>query len=809
MNIVFFKDVNEKDIVGGKGANLSKMIKKGFNVPNGFVITADSFKEYLSENKVNDEINNLIENCNVDDDKELEITSSKINTILDNCNIPNLIQEEILKFYKNLDCEYVAVRSSATSEDGKSHAWAGQLETFLNVDETNIIESVKKCWKSLFSPRALFYRVKNEDKSNISVAVVVQKMIQSEASGVAFSVNPVSNNRNEIIIEAVLGLGEAIVSGSVSPDSYIVDKNKEIIINKDINNQKSKIIKTKEGNEWITLTNGESQKISDKKILELANTIKDIESFYEFPVDVEWAIDNNEIFILQSRPITTVKKLDLADKIKNAGNWVFYVARQFNWFVENTEINASLAKYQRKTFGFDLATVNYLCLNGDEYALESDFDILCKRLDDYFNKDIDFFDKFANYEFGIVEDIKKYFEYIKKKNFKELSYSELAKEVKKFNDIYIMSFISGMTRPDDYLTYAFERELKKDKFNEEDIKRIFSKVSTCPNYYPMSYSEEPVDLLKIAIEAKKGNNVDQLIDEHVEKYAWLKGPVETIDTAFSKKDYLERLENLKKANVEKRLNRILEVRENDNVEYEKIMKEYRFSTRAEKIIKAIRNFVFLRTYTTEYSDHLFFIGRNTLFKEISRKTGIKPQDLIMLDDKEIISILNNNGKMNSNIANTLDSRKKAFAMIWINGEVETVFGDEALAIQKDIANTFKTSNNDEQKCDENVITGNIANKGKVKGTARVLLTYEDIYKVQKGDIIVATMTTPDYISAMEKASGFITDEGGITCHAAILSREFDVPCIVGTVNATKEIKDGEIIELDAYTGKIYKINKLL
>ena len=148
-------------------------------------------------------------------------------------------------------------------------------------------------------------------------------------------------------------------------------------------------------------------------------------------------------------------------------------------------------------------------------------------------------------------------------------------------------------------------------------------------------------------------------------------------------------------------------------------------------------------------------------------------------------------------------------MIWINGEVETVFGDEALAIQKDIANTFKTSNNDEQKCDENVITGNIANKGKVKGTARVLLTYEDIYKVQKGDIIVATMTTPDYISAMEKASGFITDEGGITCHAAILSREFDVPCIVGTVNATKEIKDGEIIELDAYTGKIYKINKLL
>lgn len=105
-----------------------------------------------------------------------------------------------------------------------------------------------------------------------------------------------------------------------------------------------------------------------------------------------------------------------------------------------------------------------------------------------------------------------------------------------------------------------------------------------------------------------------------------------------------------------------------------------------------------------------------------------------------------------------------------------------------------------------MILGNIANRGKVKGRARILSDYKDIYKVKKGDIIVATMTTPDYVFAMEKAAGFITDEGGITCHAAILSREFNVPCIVGTVNATKEIQDGQMIELDAYAGRVYILN---
>ncbi len=806
MEIKFFENITEDDIVGGKGASLAKMYQNKFNIPNGFVITADIFDRFLIENNIKDKIQKIINNCLIDDEESIKRSSNEIVKIIDKCDMSNNLKDLIIKSYNKLNCQYVAIRSSATSEDGKNHAWAGQLETFLNVNETNITQSIKKCWISIFSPRALFYRIKNDDTSDITVAVVVQKMVQSDVSGVAFSINPTNNNLDEIVIEGVLGLGEAIVSGTVTPDNYIVNKIEDKIISKDIKSQKIKLVKDGETNKWVDIQDGNVQKLDDEKILKLSNIIKTIERFYGFPVDIEWGIEDNQIYILQCRPITTIKSNELIEKIKKSGNWKFYVSRKFNWFVENTEIYSTLKKYQEELLGFEIITLNYLCLNGDEYSLDSDFEILCSKLDKYFENDINFFEKFAKIEFDLVEEVKAHLEYLKNKKLDTLTYKEIAEEMKVFNDLYIKSFIPSMTRPEDYLTNRLEKELTLDNFNEKDIEFIFSKISTCPNYFPLSYSEEPLDLLKLALEIKNGKNIENLIDKHIEKYAWIKGPVEFEDTAFTKDDYLERLDNLKNDDIEGKIQNTISVRKNNDIEYEKVLKQYKFNEKEKKLIKAIRDFIFLRTYTTEFSDHLFFVGRHTIFKEISNRTNIKDEDLIMLDDKEILDILNNQGIMRKEIVDTLSDRKKGFAMIWIDGNVKTVFGDESLELQDEIARVYKTSS-DENNVDANkVISGNIANRGKVKGIARILTSYQDIYKVDKGDIIVATMTTPDYVSAMEKASGFITDEGGITCHAAILSREFNVPCIVGTINGTKEIKDGQMIELDAYTGKIYVLD---
>ena len=183
------------------------------------------------------------------------------------------------------------------------------MDTFLNTTKKTLLENVKKCWASLFTPRAIFYRFEQKlHKKKISVAVVVQKMIDSEESGIAFSVHPVTQDKNQLIIEAGFGLGEAIVSGQITPDSYVVDKKDWHIIDININDQEKGIYKkTNGGNEWEKLgEKGEKQVLNGKEIIELAKLIVKIEKHYKFPVDVEWAKEKGKFYIVQSRPITTL-----------------------------------------------------------------------------------------------------------------------------------------------------------------------------------------------------------------------------------------------------------------------------------------------------------------------------------------------------------------------------------------------------------------------------------------------------------------------------------------------------------------------
>ena len=305
MSIKFFKSINENDDVGGKGLSLVKMYKNKFNVPNGYIIISDVFDNFLKENNIKNKIQNIIDNCDINNEENLERSSKEILEIIYKCDISENVKKSIFEYYLKLNCRYVAVRSSATSEDGKDHAWAGQLETYLNIDKNNIIESVKKCYSSVFSPRAIFYRIKNNDKSDIKVAVVVQEMIQSEVSGIAFSINSTTSKKDEIVIEAGLGLGETVVSGKITPDTYIINKDENKIKSKQIKEQKLKMSRE----EGITkCLKGSSQKLSDDMILKVSKQVKEIEEFYNFPVDIEWAVYKGKVYILQCRPITTVNK---------------------------------------------------------------------------------------------------------------------------------------------------------------------------------------------------------------------------------------------------------------------------------------------------------------------------------------------------------------------------------------------------------------------------------------------------------------------------------------------------------------------
>ncbi len=322
-HIKFFKDLSKKDvgIAGGKGASLGEMSQAKIPVPPGFVVLSGAFDRFLDETNLKEDIAAQLKKVNPNDTNLVNKASAVIRDMIHDHAMPKDLEKEIMSAFAKLDAKFVAVRSSATAEDSAVASWAGELETYLNTEKKNVLERVRQCWSSLFTPRAIFYRhEKNLIDHYVSVAVVVQKMIQSEISGVAFTVHPVTEDRNQMIIEAGLGLGEAIVSGQITPDSYIVNKNEMSILDINIGEQTRMLVrkvgkvKGKEdeennSNHWVTLDKkGIQQKLSGKQIIEAAKLFVSIEKHYKFPSDIEWAMEGGKFYITQSRPITTLKK---------------------------------------------------------------------------------------------------------------------------------------------------------------------------------------------------------------------------------------------------------------------------------------------------------------------------------------------------------------------------------------------------------------------------------------------------------------------------------------------------------------------
>ena len=316
-----FSKITKKSVkeAGGKGASLGEMASAGMPVPPGFVVLADTFEEFVQEAGIVEDIEAELNKVNYKDTNSIDRASNVIRDIIAKAKVPKHIQTVILSEAKNLGAKYMAVRSSATAEDSKTASWAGELETYLFVTKANLLKQVKTCWSSLFTARAIFYR--HEKKllnTKVSVAVVVQKMVNSDVSGVAFTVHPVTQDRNQMIIEAGYGLGEAIVSGSITPDSYIIDKKDELIMDVSIADQKKMMIikGAKGGLKWQAVPNAkqEKQKLSGLKIMELAALCEKIEKHYKHPQDIEWALalsddrgmEKDKLYILQSRPITTL-----------------------------------------------------------------------------------------------------------------------------------------------------------------------------------------------------------------------------------------------------------------------------------------------------------------------------------------------------------------------------------------------------------------------------------------------------------------------------------------------------------------------
>ncbi len=673
-----FKELGRNDamIAGGKGASLGEMTQAGIPVPPGFVVLSTTFDEFIKEADLIQEIDSIIDSVNHKEIHTVDAASEKIQALIRNAVLPEKIALEIKAKFKDLDTEFVAVRSSATAEDGADNAWAGQLDSFLNTKEANLLEKVQHCWASLFTPRAIFYRFeKGLHTTKISVAVVVQKMVNSEVSGIAFSVHPVTEDRNQLIIEAGFGMGEAIVSGQVTPDSYVVEKEPRRIIDISVSAQTRALYRVQSGgNQWIEVPEpkASSQVLSETQILEFADLIMKIENHYGFPCDIEWAFEKGKFYIVQSRPITTLMKKQ--NNIINPD--IETTITRDNSLIDMVAWHKGYTEEMYNWFGWSYSDNLYYIHDGYAEIMRSPKEHFVD-LKNHIIKKIDaeptWFENQLKRYGELVEEIYKFYD-TSKKSLDNCSASEVA-------DIYRRYFKYISTAIGPFVAFGwFPILLEGDIANTEKYKK-------------------EIDLAKL---------------------------------------YRKKTENL-------------------------------------------------LPYGAELT--------NLIIQRVSIETKIDDSLLKVMLPDELLSYLKDKHLPN---INELKARREG-----------SIYSKKGLFFTDNSTENIKTTIDRigynlviKKTADATELKGQVACEGKVIGPVKVVTNKKDISTVKEGEILVAPMTTPEYLPAMKKAAAYITDEGGITSHAAIVARELKKPCIIGTKNATKIFKDGDIVEVDADKGVV-------
>ncbi|RAP49635.1 MAG: phosphoenolpyruvate synthase [Methanosphaera sp. rholeuAM74] len=331
MNYVeFFEHLGKNDIpvAGGKGANLGELTNAGIPVPPGFVITSETYRKFITKTGIADRINAMLTGLDINDTNKLNQVSDDIKELIIKTDIPDEIQRIIIEAYNSLCLKVeindvvVAIRSSATAEDLPDASFAGQQETYLNISGINdVLDNVRKCWASLFEARAIFYRAENDfDHSKVLIAVVVQQMVNSEKSGVMFTVDP-STGAEEMLIEGAWGLGEGVVSGTVTPDTCVYDKINDEVKSYIINTKNTMFTKDPQTGQTVQID--VPDELKDKKVLtdddleKLTQLGRRIQKHYASPMDTEWGIENDKVYMLQARPITTLNNTTEAEELND------------------------------------------------------------------------------------------------------------------------------------------------------------------------------------------------------------------------------------------------------------------------------------------------------------------------------------------------------------------------------------------------------------------------------------------------------------------------------------------------------------
>ncbi len=792
-----FQEIKKEDIsvVGGKGANLGEMYNAGLPVPDGFCVTGEAFVEYMKYNGF---------------DRQASAYSEKLRSVITAGQFWPEIEQEIAESYAVLGQNMrVAVRSSATAEDLPEASFAGQQETYLNVvGKEQLILAIKKCFASLYSARAATYRKQaGFDTVKVSLAVVVQKMVESEVSGVLFTADPVSQDTDQMMLNASWGLGEAIVSGKVTPDIYIYSKKQRSISDKKLGDKDILICYSTTGIEERNTPLEQKSRfcLNEKQAHAIFTMGQKVEQHYRSPQDIEWAISGGQLYILQSRPITTLNKTNKRPPELSASqkavlnNWIEHCPNPlYPLDVEPCEIIDQAKSKVFQELGVTLGGE----LKMDEEGILS-FTTGAMHISPKIVKIPFLLRKFTNYEINSLNTERAFFnitQELKKISEMEVSLLSVPALVRQVKDLMNLSEEIAYIR----FRYNIFPSVAVSKLLYPTLKRVDKNINEFDLLSKLPYKTWELNValnklatyiqwdneLKNAITSLRHNDsqaIETIRNQYPEfsvrlqnflgEFGWKSG---SSYCAFSSVSWFEDMTSLFS------LIKALLQSDNQNMEnnkYQEILEKITLRFSAKKAARMCKKIEEIRGYHVNREESLYLIEMcyglarrvvlelNLRFPELFEQ----PEDILFLTLAEIYTL-----------PEGVQDYKNRVAVRKVNRpQNEKLWNSLSLGGKMD---------------DNNTLTGVSGNRGICRGKVKKILTLQEFDKMQQGDILVCRYTDPSWTPLFVLASAVVSDTGGPLSHSAIVAREYNIPAVLGCGNATETLRDGQEIIVDGDKG---------
>lgn len=863
--VLGFNEIDKSKLLvtGGKGANLGELYKiKGINVPDGFCITTESFRRIISETQLISELLDQLSQLTVKDQNKIIELSGEIRNMIEKTSVPTDIVEEIATFLVRYgENEAYAVRSSATAEDLPTTSFAGQQDTYLNViGKEAILKNISKCWASLFTDRAVTYRIQNGfDHRKVYLSVVVQKMVFPQASGIVFTADPITSNRKVLSIDAGFGLGEALVSGIVNADIYKVQNSK--LKDKKISTKRLSIYAldcggTKE--QEISLEKQNTQVLSDEQILRLEGIGRKIEAHFGYPQDIEWCLADETFYIVQSRPITTLYPIPeasdeenhvylsvghqqmMTDPLKPLGMSLMQLLAYGRWFKAGGRLFIDVTQMLASTDGRKMLLNNMkqlepLTNDAIMNIIERDF-IKCypnsekesssgKR--DSVNSTIGTQEQ-IEYNPSIVSEL------IKKNqdSVEELKHNIQGKVGTDLID-FILEDINVLKKIlfDPQSTAVFTAAINASQWINEKMyewlgdKNVADILSqSVPNNIT---SEMGLALMDVADVIRPYQEVVDYLqqvknDNFLEGVVDLKGGQETRDAILS---YLSKYGMRCSGEIDITRTRFIEnpitlvpmilsniknfqpkesIRKFEQGKKLALEKEQELLERLQelpedekKAVEAKKVIDLIRNYIG-YREYPKYgmVSRYFVYKQALLKEANRLVLANVIHEKEDIYYL------------TFEELREVIATNKLNYEIVCNRKDAHKSYEKLTPPRVITSEGEiisgvynRENLPIDALAGLAVSSGIIEGRARVVLNMVDA-KMEEGDILVTAFTDPAWTPLFVSIKGLVTEIGGLMTHGAVIAREYGLPAVVGVENATKLIKDGDQIRVNGTDGYV-------